>query len=133
MIKRLLLTVMMSVLMSIGLTSCFIEDASAQVPVQYGCVIQIDAFGEREICNAHYYTTVNNVAIVFDPYYHTWVGPNYYWHIGYGWRVGLLPGYHARYGQFYRPYGYHVGYSKGYYNYRGYGGYRGGGGFRGRR
>jgi hypothetical protein len=131
MLKRLLL----SLLVIVGVSGCYIEEARAQVPAAFGCVVQIAPNGlEREICNAHYFVAPSGAVIVYDNFYRVWHGPGY-WYRGRAIVRGYYPGYLRRYGSYYRPRGFYggfPGYTRGYYG-GGRGGYTGHVGGRGRR
>jgi hypothetical protein len=93
------------VLMCLGMMGCVIE-ADAQVPVQNGCVIVVDQFGEREVCSYHYAHPAYGV-VYWDPAWRIWVGSRgYYWQ-NRVWYRGFPNGYAGYYSRWYRPYGYY--------------------------
>jgi hypothetical protein len=119
---------MMTVLVCIGFSACYVEDVQAE-PLQRGCVLVEDAnYGETMVCNT-YYTTVGSSVIVYDPIYGVWLGGGSYWYGG-RWVAGRPYGWGARWGGTYgwRAHGYYYnrGY-RGYYGGHSYGGHYGGG------
>jgi hypothetical protein len=139
--KKLIMAMLIA--MSVMLASCV---AYAQpVPVapgaspQYGCFVVEDGWGEREVCNAYYYTT-DVGPVYWDSFYSSWIGGGYYW-FGNVWYRGYWPTYYGRYGSFYHYHGWYGSHGyRGYYgshwsggHYGGgyYGGYHGGGGWHG--
>lgn len=81
---------------------------SAGNQTQYGCVIVSDEYGEREVCNTHYYYSDGGV-VYWDAHFGIWVYPNGYWYGGRFW-PGVYPGFHAYYHTgFYHPRGFYRG------------------------
>ena len=118
--RNLIVTAIMSAALStIGYsaTSHAQEDTSSiqdisedQVPdgnPQYGCVIIVDQWGEREVCNTYFYP-MGYGALYWDPFFSLWIGPHGYWRDG-AYNHGLWEGYHDHYRALYRPLGWHTG------------------------
>jgi len=115
----------------LSLTACYSDEQvytaePTMANPNFGCLVVTDDFGEREVCDTHYYYAADGSPIWWDNHFGIWVSSSGYWYGG-RWFVGFYPGYHSYYhAGFYRPRGYFHGNYHGYRgNYRG--GYHGGG------
>src|SRR5271165_3355885 len=71
---------------------------------QYGCIVVVDQWGEREVCSNYY--IVNGGYVYYDWYFHSWVSPYGYWYGG-SYHHGYWVGYHDHYGSYYHEHGWH--------------------------
>jgi hypothetical protein len=98
--KRLLL----ALLVILGMSSCYVEQAHAQMPMSNSCFVVADVYGERVVCTRWY--RANAGVVFYEPHYRSWIGNRGYWY-GSRFYVGRPYGYGARYR--WAPRGYYAG------------------------